>query len=98
MDCPCSKVVVPRMVYGAPPMRYRYRAGIEWRVRRGRSQWRAVGEYQHVTWRLSGPGLPDGFRSRWFRDRDRAVAAANAWLTAREYVAPDLAYVSRNLD
>jgi len=82
-----------REVSGGPPMYFRFRAGIEHRVKRGRPQWRFVGEYKHVSWRLDGPGMPSRKTSRWFKSRARAVAEANAWLDAREYRAPSLDYV-----
>lgn len=82
-----------REVCGDPEMGYRYRAGIQARNRRGREQFRFVGEYHFIYWKLSGPGLLFGKHSRWFDSRDEAVARANRWLDSREWKSPNLDYV-----
>ena len=66
-------------------MGYRFRARIEHRIKRGKDQWRWVGEYKHVSWRDSGPGITGWDRGRWTRDRVKAESSANCWLDAKAY-------------
>lgn len=78
-----DRVVSPTWGRGAA-MGYSFRARLEHRLKRGRDQWRYVGEYRHVIWADSGPGM-QATHSRWQRDRVAVVEAANHWLDAKEY-------------
>lgn len=82
-----SDAFTDREVYGGGdnPHGWRWRARIEQRVKRGRDQWRFVGEQHYISWRDNGPGFDGGRHSRWRYDRERVIAEANDWLDQKEY-------------